>query len=68
MELLLQSLAIVTGAVLAASLVALGRGNRAIRFLADAIGPDVRPQATVSIIVAARNEADTIEPALRSLV
>jgi hypothetical protein len=68
MELLLQSLAIVTAVVLVASLVALGRGNRAIRFLADAIGPDVRPQATVSIIVAARNEADTIEPALRALL
>ncbi|MGQ9896125.1 MAG: glycosyltransferase [Acidobacteriota bacterium] len=50
------------------SLIVLGRGNRAIRFLSEVAGPDVRSQATVSIVVAARNEADTIEPALRSLL
>ncbi len=67
-EALFQALAVVTGMTLAASLVALGRGNRAIRFLADVARPDVRADASVSVIVAARNEADTIEPALRSLL
>ncbi|OYT72000.1 MAG: glycosyl transferase [Chloracidobacterium sp. CP2_5A] len=68
MEALIQLLAIVTGGALAASLMALGRGNRAIRLLADAVGPETRADAFVSVIVAARNEANTIELALRSLL
>ncbi|QUW03925.1 glycosyltransferase [Chloracidobacterium validum] len=64
----MQWLAIITGTVLAISLVALGRGNRAIRFLADVTAPEARTDATVSVIVAARNEAETIAPALRSLL
>ncbi|MCS7080690.1 MAG: glycosyltransferase family 2 protein [Chloracidobacterium sp.] len=67
LETLFQSVAALTAVALAVSVVALGRGNRAIRFLVDAVGSDASTDVFVSVIVAARNEADTIEPALRSL-
>ncbi len=68
LDTLLQTVVGLTTVTLTASLFVLGRGNRAIRFLTDVTAPEASAAASVSIIVAARNEADTIEPALRSLL
>ncbi len=61
-------LALLTLILVLAIVVDLVRGDRSTRYLRDQPPLTTRPAPKVSVIVAARNEAKKIEPALRSLM
>lgn len=65
---MLLALALATLAAQIVSAVALARGYRRLRRLADAEPVRAGPGPTVSIVVAARDEARGVGPALASLL
>jgi len=68
MDSILFWLAVVTVAFFAAAFVELARGGRSLKLLHQLPPADPARMPSVSIVIAARNEARGIEPALRSVL